>query len=209
MKKFWLVKVTLAVLLVVAPFAKADSFIVKVDATGPDGKNPITGQGTISVELVGGIWEINSADFSFDGGITGTLIQNPNPGSVEYYDLGPNSSGFTSTKPAATEDYIYFDNILTSETQSPFFDENGILLQLSDGGIMNFFYSDDGTAYYVEYGGQGWVTLPDDDSNINIPAHMSIAPAPEPSSLSLLGAGLLAIAGFLFWKGKNRLVNAA
>jgi len=182
---------------------------LKVSAAPVGGGDSINGTGNISVTSVGGVLEITSANFNFDNSLTGSLIQDPTPGIVYYYDFAPSNEGLVPTKPADTENYIYFDNILASTTTgSALFDGNGIILQLSDGGVLNFFF-DAGNAYYVEYGNGAWVTQPGDKSQIQQPASMSITPIPEPNSLSLLGTGLLALAGFVIWRAKTGLVRSA
>ncbi len=220
MKKFWLITLALATALSAAPLAKGDTFnfcCINISAnSGSGSQGTITGTGSIDFQTVGGVMEIDSASFSFTDASNnfiglGNLIADPTPGEVYYDDLGPSTPGFGTSQPPNSENYIYYDNVLTSTTTaSPIFDGNGILLQITNGntnvGVMNFFY-EDGSYYYVEYGGDGWITMPNNDSDINIPANMSISP--EPPSLSLLGTGLLALAGILIWKAKAGLVWAA
>jgi hypothetical protein len=98
--------------------------------------------------------------------------------------------------------YIAFDSLFSS-TQTPYFDEDGILISLSNGGYLNVYATDSANSWVAHENGT-WIPKEGADS-----ALVNITEASEPSSLLLLGSGLLFLAGLLFWKARPNLAKAA
>jgi hypothetical protein len=106
---------------------------------------------------------------------------------------------------------LYYDNALTAYWQStlPYLTNNGLLFSLSDGSILSIFYDNYGDAYNDDY---LWNQYQTDGSQLisnaegGDPVSLDVF-TPEPSSLMLLGTGLLCMAGLLFWKAKPSMVR--
>jgi hypothetical protein len=206
MKKFLLVGVVCA--LAFAPFAVADNYYYSVTITGTD----ISGTGTIGVDSVKGQLDIVDGSFGFtnsgDGSAaTGTLVADTlSTGTVEYYDV--TTRAYSTSGTSLTDNYIYYDDILTSATHSPYLDDNGVLVALSNGEYLNIF-SYDGVDYWAEFldgSSEANGQLGPDTADLSLEATVA---TPEPSSLLLLGTGLLAVAGLFFWKTRLKLVKEA
>jgi len=80
---------------------------------------------------------------------------------------------------------------------------------LSNGEVLNIFYDNYGDAYNGDYlwnefntSGHPLIQNAEGGDPININIY-----TPEPSSLMLLGTGLLCMAGLLFWKAKPSMVR--
>ena len=73
-------------------------------------------------------------------------------------------------------------------------------------------FSDGGTYWWNEVVNGAWLIDPNYNTDINgegaDPLDISSSPSPEPSSLLLLGTGLLFMAGFLFRKAKPSMIQS-
>lgn len=177
----------------------------------------ITGTGTL--QLTGsGPFNITSGTFTIDGQ-TATLITQSTPGTGKFNDSqgelvwtyglsnGITQSGYyglDQTNPSNPNgaNAVAFDNMLTPGGQPPLSDLGLSFLVPTlgtDGAIFNI-YSFDGQLYWNEVIDGGFLIDPINGAGGD-PLTMLVSP--EPSSLLLLGTGLLLVAAAIFRKVKT------
>ena len=147
---------------------------------------------------------------------------NPNyPGAYSYT---PDPSVYNTA-------YLYYDDVLTPYG-AQIVTGNGLLFQLPNNVELNLSYDNYGAIdqsgnptggydpYYHEYiwtefvgsnglwEGDGGYYLPLNTPDGGLPLDDFYLFTPEPSSLMLLGTGLLCMAGFLGWKARLSMVQA-
>jgi hypothetical protein len=159
-------------------------------------------------------------------------VGNPSPGNVSNFYVNRQNAIEGGCQGFSDDFCIPFDNILTNVApgQTPGIDPNGILLQFKEGstlvelsiwldnsGLSNDPYNGDylwnefvggySSGNYNKGTGQpNWVVpLTTDDGEGGLPVELGIGP--EPSSLLLLGTGLMSMAGLIFWKSRPSLVK--
>lgn len=197
MKKIGFATLALAAALATAPAAMADSFNLYFNGPAIGSDPSISGSGTLTGTEIG-----VSPDYDITGGTlnvtiggvtyTTTVVPIANPLVPQQW---PNNPG---AFPGTTYDNIFIPGTTTV-------DGNGLLFTLAGAGALNgdyftFFYSTTlpytnqiiwdattGTNSYVIVNGSGGNPL-------------DISQTPEPSSMLLMGTGLLCMAGFLFRK---------
>jgi hypothetical protein len=174
---FALTSVAAFFLTVLTPRAYADTYSYTfADGTTANATGTLTGTG-----IGNGVFDLTSGtiNVSYDGGAvsTGTLTGSCCGGDDKLYTLGDPSNGLL-------------------------LDVGGLVFTLTDGSLVNMWGGDNngyGSSYSITQNNLDWVDYP---GTFAVSA-TDVAPTPEPSSLFLLGTGLLGGAG-LFYRRRNK-----
>jgi hypothetical protein len=191
----------------------------------------ITGSGYFTVTSSNPGYDILGGSFTIDGQ-TATLITTSTPGAAQsttnldwYYPVTNlvTQSGYYGTYQTVTDptgqNGVYFDNLLLPGYSQPL-DDLGISFMVPGlgtnpnpgdpypGAVFNI-YSDGGTLYWNEVVDGAWAIDPltgagGDPLNISV----DYSTIPEPSSLLLLGTGLLLLAVVIFRKVKSGVTQS-
>ncbi|MGA7832150.1 MAG: PEP-CTERM sorting domain-containing protein [Terracidiphilus sp.] len=206
MKKVLLAGFAMMTALAVAPAAMANSY----DFTFTSG---LTGGGVLTPGNTIGSNEFNitTGTISVSGGGSvagsGNVIANPfSPATAYYYISGGDT--IVNTQPPNASVWFAFDDILTPGAAAVF-SGNGFAFKLGNGDLFDIWSVTSGSKvsyYWNEYTGtgnfDGWLLNTSGEGGDLVGMQLQQEVTPEPSSLLLLGTGLLCMAGFFLRKVK-------
>lgn len=170
--------VMLTAALVCAGAAKADTIHMNYTGTGISGSMDLVG-----TAIGGGVYQVTSVS----GLENGTAIAGLVGGSGPSYFLLPDGSSFL------------YDN-LVNPTGNPTLTNGGLLYSLVGGLFPENIYWGGSSYLLAQYIGGG--NFPNDF--IMTPLSIQVSKVPEPSTLALFGAGLIAL-GSIVRRTKNRV----